>query len=336
MTKILKKHKKTEENKMKKFDIMSKVNGNKVTRAISKGVQSTKKHSPLILAVVGGVGVVATAYFAYKAAPRVNEIVEDMERRRTIEARYLALSQIPAPRMTDEELKEVYELDNHPEQWMVDRFQVTKDLIGAVALPVTTAFVSLAAIGFSYKIMSGRVTALSTVVSALTAEKARQDSRLRTELDEETYKRITRPTETDTVEVKNEDGSTKIIEGEVKKSPKQLNGAFFSDSDEFVQDDLAYNLAWIKESEVKLDHLLGIRGFVLLNQVYDALRMERTKEGALMGWSVGDNFHLAVDQIDTMDRFGEDYTELFVKWPQPHYIYDDVDYEGRYSVVGEY
>lgn len=321
---------------MKANKLFQNIKGSKFTQAMGKAGRTTKKHSPLILAVVGGVGVVATAYFAYKAAPRVNEIVEDLENKREIEARYLELNHTPAAQLTDELVEEAIELDKNRDAWEIDRFQVGKDLLGAVALPVCTGIVSLAAIAFSYRIMSGRITALSGVVSALTYEKARQDERLKKELDAETYSRITRPTETVEKEVVDQDGNKKLIKGEAKVTETNLNGAFFSDSDEFVKDDITYNLRWIEESERKLDNRLSLTGFVMLNQVYDALGLERTKEGAIMGWSIGDNFKFGIDQIDCMDRHGDFYTEIYVKWPAPRCIYEDVDYEGRYSITGGY
>lgn len=319
---------------MKTPKLLTNLKGNQFTRGVSKAGRTVSKNSPLILAIVGGVGVVATAVFAYKAAPRVNEIVDSLEMERALQERYNELSEIPVNRMNEEEVVEMQQLVKD-EAWHVDRMKYAKDLVGATALPLCTAVISLASIAFSYRIMSGRVSALSSVVSLLSLEKAKQDARLKNELDAETYSRITRPTETKEMEVIDKDGNKKIISGEAKVAEKTLNGAFFSDSDEFVKDDLQYNLSWIEEAERRLEHKLTMRGFIMLNQVYDALGLERTKEGAIMGWDMGDNFRFGIDHIDTMDNKGDYYTELYVKWPRPRCIYEDVDYEGRYSIYGD-
>lgn len=319
---------------MKKLNLLKNLKGNQFTRTVSKAGRTVSKHSPLILAITGGVGVVATAVFAYKAAPRVNEIVDTLEMERALQERYDELQQIPINRMNEEEVIEMDKLVK-AEAWHVDRMKYSKELIGATALPICTAAISVAAIAFSYRILSGRVTALSSVVSVLSLEQARQDARLKKELDADTYSRVTRPTETKEMEVTDKDGNKKVISGEAKIAEKTLNGAFFSDSNEFVKDDLQYNLSWIEEAERRLEQKLSMRGFIMLNQVYDALELERTKEGAIMGWDMSDNFRFGIDHIDTMDNKGDYYTELYIKWPRPRCIYEDVDYEGRYSIYGD-
>ena len=49
----------------------------KMTRAIGKAGLTLKKHSPEILAVVGTVGVVASAVMACKATTKISEILDD-------------------------------------------------------------------------------------------------------------------------------------------------------------------------------------------------------------------------------------------------------------------
>lgn len=313
---------------------LPKMKASNFTRSLGKAQLNVQKHSPLILAVVGGAGLVATAVLAYKAQPRVAEIVEDLEEARALEARYLELKQVGTARMTDAEVVELVEMERDGVD-RVDNLLVLRDLAGAVALPVAVGVASLTAMLFSYKILSGRVTSLTAAVTSLTMEKIRQDQLLKAELSQEDYNRVTRPTTTQKIETVDEKGKKKVVEGEVKQVERTTGGVWFSDSDEFVSDDHAYNMAWIDNAEKKLDTVLSRRGYLLLNQVFDALGVERTPEGAILGWSLGDSFSFGVDICDTIDRHGSWYSEIYVKWPAPKPIYEDVDFDGRYSVIGE-
>ena len=110
------------------------------------------------------------------------------------------------------------------------------------------------------------------------------------------------------------------------------------DSQEYAGDQTAmsneYNAEWIRAAERELDERMALRGNLLLNEVLEKLGFERTKEGALMGWTMGDGFRLdqQVNHFDTDDGMGEE--QIFIHWPAPHYIYDDVNFTGRYSIFG--
>lgn len=313
---------------------LPQVKASDFTRKLGTAQLKVQKHSPLILAVVGGAGLVATAVLAYKAQPRVAEIVDDLEESRALEARYLELKEIGTARLMDAEVVELVEMERDGVD-RVDNLLVLRDLAGAVALPVVVGVASLTAMLFSYKILSGRVSSLTAAVTSLTMEKIRQDQIMKKELSEEDYNRVTRPTVTKQIETVDDKGNKKVVEGEVKQVERTTGGVWFSDSDEFVSDDHAYNMSWIDNAERKLENLLSRRGFLMLNQVFDTLGVERTPEGAILGWSTGDNFSFGVDICDTINKHGEWYSEIYVKWPAPRPIYEDVDFEGRYSVIGE-
>lgn len=328
---------------MKKFNLgrtvntfMAKVPSNKVTQAADKGLRTVKKNSPLILNVIGGAGLVATAYFAYKSAPKVEEIVDDMEENRAYEERYYELMKIGSRNATDEEVIELHEIterfDGAP---VFNRYEYARRFLGAIALPVATAVVSLSAFGFAYRIMNTRLNGLASAVAGLAADRIETDRRMKEVLSEEDYNKVNSPAKMGDIEFVDENGEKKVIKGAVERREKMLNGVWFSDSDEYVRGDNAYNQQWIDNAERKCLDILFRRGALLMNQVRDELGLERTAEGMVMGWTSGDAFSFDKLFVDTCDAEGVPYRDVFIGWVMPKYIYDDVDLEGRYSVLGE-
>lgn len=56
------------------------------------------------------------------------------------------------------------------------------------------------------------------------------------------------------------------------------------------------NYLFLKGVQRHMNNLLGIRGHVLINDVYDALGFERTGAGCIYGWHFG--YKIEVPQVD--------------------------------------
>lgn len=71
---------------------------------------------------------------------------------------------------------------------------------------------------------------------------------------------------------------------------------FFDSNNPYWQKVLPNNLWFLKAQEHLASDILAMRGYLFLNEVYDMLGMERTKEGQLVGWvydeenPIGDNY----------------------------------------------
>lgn len=315
-------------------NLLTKLPANKLTRGIGTASMVAKKHSPLAFTVLGIVGTAATAYFAYKAQPRIEEIVTEMEEESELRERYLELKTKPVSALTDEEVIFVVEAeqDGIP---TFDRFKYMRQIAGAIALPVATGVASIVAIGLSYRIMNGRVTGLASALTTVVAQKVELDKRMKSELTEEQYNKIVSPIEKVKKEVIDENGSKKVIEGDVKRRAKSLDGVWFDDSDQFVIDDHNYNIQYLSTAERILNDKLIRRGSLLLNEVYDELELPRTTEGMLLGWNYGDTFGFGIDTFDCTDsRTGDNYVGIYVNWMRPRYVYEDIDFDGRYGIFG--
>lgn len=71
---------------------------------------------------------------------------------------------------------------------------------------------------------------------------------------------------------------------------------FFDETCKGYEKDTQYNLLMLRGQQQYANDLLHARGYVFLNDVYDMLGIDRTKEGQIVGWvydknnEVGDNF----------------------------------------------
>lgn len=89
------------------------------------------------------------------------------------------------------------------------------------------------------------------------------------------------------------------------KSEVSMYARFFDDSCIGWNKDVFMNLVFLKERERYCNDLLKAKGYLFLNEVYDALGMAVTKTGQVVGWiydkdnPIGDNyidFHLNADR----------------------------------------
>jgi hypothetical protein len=158
---------------------------------------------------------------------------------------------------------------------------------------------------------------------------------------EEAYTKFTTPTEdVEKIEV-DKKGKEKMTVAQVKKEIDKTIGQWYDESDEYVSDDHAYNMANIDAARDKMETLLFQRGTLLLNEVREALGFDRIKNGALLGWSTTDNFSIDTNVVvvEDMDKDGNLTGELkeniWVTWSRPRYVYEEVELGGgRYSPFG--
>lgn len=296
----------------------------KIMNSLHKAGMTVSKHSPLLLTIGGVAGLGATAWYSYKAAKKVEVIVEDLEEARSIEETRDHILNIPEGARTLAEEESLEALMDVPP---VNRFEVARDIAGAIALPVTLGIASIGCITLSYYILNNRNNMLAAALGTAIAEHTYYRNRIREEYGEERERELhtpQRPTKR-TVKV---NGKDKEVEANEREYPRTIHGEWFDKSSEYTADDHSYNLAFIKSVEAKLDLRLFQRGHLLLNEVYDALGFERTRAGATLGWTTGSGFALETNVTNAWSN-ETDFVEpqIYVTWTAPKNVYDKVDYE---------
>lgn len=307
----------------------------KVGQFINKAAHTVGKNSPLILTVAGVIGLGSTAVLAYKASKKVEVITERIEESREQEEKIAHLELLDQMDALDAQGQ--YELDEARAEYQpVSRPEVVKDIAGAVALPVVVGLLSVASIALSYHVLTNRNNMLATALGAAVAEHHYYKSRVQEMVTEEQYRELETP-------VRREEGDFKDADGKKIKEPvfsqvdhRSMTGEWFDQSSEHTVDDHSYNLMFIKAAADKLDSKMFRKGYLRMNEVFDELGFARTRLGESMGWTKGmDNtFELetTVTNVLVSDQ-GEEFVrpEIYINWPTPKPIYNEVDYEGRYA-----
>lgn len=274
-----------------------------IKQTLSKVTMSVKKHSPAIFTGVGIIGLGATAYLAYKSRDKVEKVVSKIEEKRE----------------AGEE---------------IDKVEVVKDLAEAVYLPVVVGTASVVSIFMSHKIQRDRILTLSGALAAQQARNIYFENKYRAKHGEEEYAKFIAPTDREEkIDGIDKKGNPKVTIQEVKKNIDQTIGQWFDESDEYASDDHTYNMAYIDSVNDRMQTVLFQRGTLLLNEVREALGFERIRAGALLGWTSEDSFN--IEKFVTMlgeEENGELREQIWVTWTRPRYIYDDVEFNGRYSI----
>lgn len=270
-------------------------------QTLTKVGHSVSKHSPALLTGLGIIGLGATAYLAYRSRHKVEAVVIDIEEARELEEK-------------------------------VDKVQVAKDLAEALWLPITVGAASVGCILLSYTIQKNRIATLVTALAAQQAHGLYLENKFKKKYGEAEYARFMTPTDEIEYEIDGKNGKETVVK-EVKKEIDQSIGQWYDESAEYASDDHSYNVAMIDSVNDRMQTILFQRGQLLLNEVREALGFQRIRAGALLGWSTGDGFN--IEKVVTTlgdEEMGELKEQIWVTWTRPRYIYEDVDFNGRYSI----
>ena len=260
-----------------------------------------KKHSPELLLFGGIVGVVGGTVLACRATLKAPAIINEAK------AMVKAIDVIAEA-----------EKGQHPEQ-EVQKAKLIVTLqsgfeLGRLYTPSMIVLgVSIGMLVGSNRILSRRNVALVGAYKAVDEAFKRYRGRVRDELgdDVDMYLRYKKPRkggiqvlddkkklikfdEEDNIDLSGELlDEDQLTSSELQKMgmPSQYAVFFDTDSPQWRTDTI-YNEFFLKAQQNYANQLLQTRGHVFLNEIYDGLGIERSKEGAVVGWvkDHGDNF----------------------------------------------
>lgn len=248
---------------------------NVVSQALGRQELLMKQNSPTLLFGAGVVGMIGSTVLACRATLKLEDVVRSMQ--------------------NDLDVAKSIE---HPEYSEQDRRKDTAIIWTRGVLEVTRLYgpailvgsVSVAALTQSHNILQERNAALAAAYAAVDKAFDKYRDRVIEKYgeDEDRYLRYG----SEEVEVEDEKGKKKTVV-RVSSDEPSMYARFFDQLSTQWSKEPEYNLVFLRCQQSWANDMLKVRGHLFLNEVYDALGIERTKAGAVVGWvlsSDGDNY----------------------------------------------
>ena len=308
---------------MKKTDFV-----NNLSRAFGRTSLKMKKHSPEILVVTGVIGVVASAVMACKATTKVDFVLEETREKletihQGVEDGKVWTSYIDEDGKPSEKVVPYSKEDGNKDITIV--YAKTGLKFAKLYGPsVLLGAASIACILCGHNILRKRHIALAAAYATehlgFKEYRERLIERFGKDLDRELKYNIKTKEIEETVVDENGNEQT------VKKTVETVNGTalkhsqyarFFDECSRGWQKDAELNLYFVRQVENWANQRLQERGFLFLNEVYEALGFDATKAGAIVGWTYKKNEE---------NTHGDNYVDFG--------IYDLYDEEKRAFVNG--
>lgn len=253
---------------------------NAVTSKVGLVALKLSQHSPNILFGAGVAGVVGTVVLASRATLQLESVIDahniDMDKVNDVALRDVE-NQF-GRKFTDQEIYQA-------------KIGVYIKTVGRViklyAPAAGVGLLSIAALTKAHFILTKRNAALAAALTAV--EKAFRTYRDRVvndlgrEKDEEYYY----GTEKRKTTVVDSDGKKKSVTTRVQAAGINPYSVLFHSGNRNWVDSPGMNLIFLKIQQDYLNDQLNAKGWVTLNDVYDALGFDRTKAGTVVGWKLG-------------------------------------------------
>lgn len=250
------------------------------------------QHSPEILAAVGIIGVVGAGVMACFETTKISEITD--AHKSTMDDIHEMTNRIEVGAELDN-----YSLDDAKKDTAITYVQTGWKLVKLYAPSVILGTLSIGALVGSNRILRKRNAALAAAYAAVDSsfKKYRQNvvEKYGKEVDQEMRYGLKK----EKVEVEKEiDGKTKKVKETVETAAVGYSdyAKFFDSSCAGWEKNPEYNLMFLKTVQNNANAKLRSKGYLFLNEVYDALGIERTQAGQIVGWfydeknPIGDNY----------------------------------------------
>lgn len=238
-----------------------------VSRLASRSMLKLNANSPTILVVTGVVGLGATAIMAAKATRRLDPILEDHDKARA----EVSGASYRSERDEQKAITKVY---------AGTALELTK-LYGPTMFVGT---LSAASILTGHRILKGRHAATMLAYSGLMEQFMEYRKRVAHTFGEDREKEIYDGARMEWEEDPNHKGEYKL---NAKYDDDKQAGTYlrpwFDETNVNWTTNPESNYMFLKGVQSHMNNMLEVRGHVFLNDVYDAMRMERRPEGAVCG-----------------------------------------------------
>ena len=255
------------------------------------------KHSPELLLVGGFIGVVGGTILACRATLKAPQIIGEAKS---------VLSAIDILALEEEQAEPEHSKQEVQRAKLLLTLRYGFELGRLYAPSAIVLGISLGMLVGSNRILNRRNAAVIGAYKAVDAAFKRYRGRVREELgdDVDTYFRYKKKREGGIQLLDDKKKPIKFDEEDLIELPGELSddgeqmgmpspyAVFFDTDSPQWRTDNTFNEFFLKAQQNYANQKLQTQGHVFLNEVYDMLGVERTKEGAVVGWvkNHGDNF----------------------------------------------
>lgn len=266
---------------------------NAVTSKSGRQILKIRKASPTLMFGAGVVGVIGTVVLASKATLKLEETLDEHA------TTALQAKQV----LADESMN--YDENDHRKDMVILHART----IGKVAKLYAPAFglgvISIGLLTGSHVTLTRRNAGAVAAYAAL--DKGFQEYRARVveELGVDKDREFAFGVDEKEVYSETKKGEPKVDRVKIA-SGESVYAKFFNEDNPNWTSAPEHNLLFLKGQQTYATQRLRSKGHLFLNEVYDALGMDRTPQGAVVGWILGkgdDYVDFGFEDDDKMDRF---------------------------------
>lgn len=268
-----------------------------------------KKHSPEILMILGGIGVVVSGVKACKATLKLPEITENAKE--IVEAAQNRAADETAEDYTEEDCKNDIRIITAKSALEVTKLYAPSVILGSL---------SLGGMFLSNGILRKRNIALAAAYALVDKGFKEYRGRVVERFGEETDKQLFYNLQPKIVKEYVPDENDPSVMREVEKTVMEVNPEGLSEyaclydevNSRYYRDEASYNLSFLLERQMEANRRLRMNKHMFLNEVYDLLGLPRTVAGQYVGWTYDPKSPMGDNQID----FGIFSSDIFANTPE--------------------
>lgn len=254
-----------------------------VASKFGRQILHVQKASPQIMFVAGVAGIVTAGVMACRSTLQVSEILERAEKRAAL---------VESDRTTNTEEK--FSDKDYARALLKVKGEMVLSLAKLYALPIAIGTVSVGLLTGSHVVLNRRNTSLTAAYATVDQAFKQYRERVRQDAGKEKDDEYRYGTETISETVVGDDGKKKTVKHVRAAGDPSQYARLFSEGLDDWEPNAELNMIFLRGQQNWLNQRLAAKGHVFLNEVYDALGMERSKLGQMVGWVYGnpegDNF----------------------------------------------
>lgn len=262
-----------------------------INRAVNKVAFKMKKHAPEILVIAGVGGTIVTTVMACKATTKIDEVLAENKEQIAKTKNY-----VEETGFSDKYTEKDYQKD-----LTVMYTQRGLKLFKLYAPAIAVGTISITAILAGHNVLKKRNVALAAAYEVVNKNfkdyRGRVVDRFGNELDRELRYNIRKEEVEKTVidEKTGKERTVKEITEIADIDPSSEYAKFFDESCPGWTKDPEYNLMFLRNQQQYANDLLESRGYLFLNEVYEMLGIQRTRQGQVIGWIYDKN---VIDKVN--------------------------------------